>query len=476
MSVKNTGNVGLNPVTMLDSLPAGTTFVSATAGGTFNAGAGTVSWTNPSPPLAPGATFTATVTVTYNTPPFTAGQVVTNSLSTSGTPVTGGAPITGTASVNNTLTAPQTGGTITKTLVTPAAQFAVNTPVQYQVTAKNTGDVPLAGFTITDPLPTGSTFVSASSSGTNPASSFNPATNTVTWTFSSAVAAGATQTVTVTVIYPSPTFTPGQLVTNTSTASGTANGTPVTIGPSSVTNPLQPNSPAATVKKTDTKATVAIGSSDTYTITATNTGNVPISPSFVVTDLIPANLQPDSRPATNVTFTDSRGLTAAKADVLAYHNPTTNTFVTVTATCTGTGTCTASIPTLADQIQITYTGSVPVGFAPTATLTLRVPASAVDRTGVPILERRSHRQLRDGERRAIVFHPAELYGAIGDGAATHHDADQDPHLAVAGTATEPGELATRFRRPNDVSGAHPQPRRDRLPAGGTRPGRPGQRR
>ena len=126
-------------------------------------------------------------------------------------------------------------------------------------------------------------------------------------------------------------------------------------------------------------------SSDTYTITATNTGNVPISPSFVVTDLIPANLQPDSRPATNVTFTDPRGLTAAKADVLAYHDPTTNTFVTVTATCSGTGTCTASIPTLADQIQITYTGSVPVGFAPTATLTLRVPASAVDRTGVPIV-------------------------------------------------------------------------------------------
>ena len=92
VSVKNTGNVGLNLVTMLDSLPAGTTFVSATAGGTFNAGAGTVSWTNPSPPLAPGATFTATVTVTYNTPPFSAGQVVTNNLSTSGTPVTGVLP------------------------------------------------------------------------------------------------------------------------------------------------------------------------------------------------------------------------------------------------------------------------------------------------------------------------------------------------------------------------------------------------
>ena len=105
----------------------------------------------------------------------------------------------------------------------------------------------------------------------------------------------------------------------------------------------------------------------------------------MVTDLIPANLQPDSRPATNVTFTDSRGLTAAKADVLAYHNPTTNTFVTVTANCTGTGTCTASIPTLADQIQITYTGSVPVGFAPTATLTLRVPPNAVDRSGDPIV-------------------------------------------------------------------------------------------
>ncbi len=82
---------------------------------------------------ARGRPSRATVTVTYNTPPFSAGQVVTNNLSTSGTPVTGGAPVTGTASVNNTLTTPQTGGTIAKTLVTPAAQFAVNTPVQYQV-------------------------------------------------------------------------------------------------------------------------------------------------------------------------------------------------------------------------------------------------------------------------------------------------------------------------------------------------------
>ena len=214
-------------------------------------------------------------------------------------------PVTGTASVNNTLTAPQTGGTIAKTLVTPAAQFAVNTPVQYQVTAKNTGDVPVAGFTITDPLPAGATFVSASSSGTNPASSFNPATNTVTWSLQHGGGRGGHPDghrhgdLPVPDLYPRPAGHQHR-----PPPSGTANGTPVTIGPSSVTNPLQPNSPAATVKKTDTKATVAIGDSDTYTITATNTGNVPISPSFVVTDLIPANLQPDSRPATNVTFTD----------------------------------------------------------------------------------------------------------------------------------------------------------------------------
>ncbi len=378
VSVKNTGNVGLNPVTMLDSFPAGTSFVSATGGGTFSSSAGTVSWTFPSPPLAPGATFTATVTVTYNTPPFTAGQTVTNNLSTSGTPVTGGPAVTGNASVNNTLTAPQTGGRITKTLLTPAAQFALDTPVQYQVMATNTGDVALAGFTITDPLPTGATFVSASNGGT-----LNAA-NTVTWTSATPLAAGATQTVTVTVIYPSTTFTPGQLVTNTAQATGTANGVPVPMGPTGVTNALQPNNPAATVAKAGTRPTVPVGGSDTYTITATNTGNVPLSP-FVVTDLIPDNLQPVT-PGSNVSFTDPRGIATARSDVLAYHNPATNQFVTVATTCTGsgTGTCAGSIPASADQIQITYSGPVAPGFASTATLALRVPANAVSRSALPI--------------------------------------------------------------------------------------------
>ncbi len=376
VSVKNTGNVGLNPVTMLDSLPAGATFMSATGGGTFNGTTGQVSWTFPSPPLAPGATFTATVTVTYNSPPFTAGQIVTNSVSTSGMPTTGGPPVVGTASVNNTLTPAQTGGTIAKTLLTPASQFALDTPVQYQVSATNTGDLPLANFTITDPLPAGATFVSASNGGTNSA-------GTVTWALGS-LAAKTTQIVTVTVIYPSSAFAPGQLVTNTARANGTVNGAPVTIGPTSVTNPLQANNPAATVTKTDTLTTVPVGGSDTYKIVATNTGNVPLSP-FVVTDAIPDNLQP-TNPGTNVTFSDPRGITASRADILAYHNPTTNQFVTVTTTCTGsgTGTCSALVPTIADQIQITYTGPVPPAFASTASLILRVPPNAVARSGNPI--------------------------------------------------------------------------------------------
>ena len=97
----------------------------------------------------------------------------------------------------------------------------------------------------------------------------------MTWSFSSAVAAGATQTVTVTVIYPSPTFTPGQLVTNTATAIGHRQRDAGHHRSVQRDQPLQPNSPAATVKKTDTKATVAIGNSDTYTITATNTATSP---------------------------------------------------------------------------------------------------------------------------------------------------------------------------------------------------------
>jgi uncharacterized repeat protein (TIGR01451 family) len=381
VSVKNTGNVGLNPATMTDSLPTGATFVSATAGGAYNSAAGTVTWTDPNPPLAPGASFTATVTVTYNSPPFTSGQIVTNNLSVSGTPITSGPPATGTASVTNTLETPVSGGSIVKTLLTPLAQFTVNTPVQYQVKATNTGDVPLDNFTITDPLPTSSTFVSASNGGT-----YDSGTNTVSWVFAIPLAAGASRTVTVTIIYPSPPYTPGELVTNTAEATGTADGTPVTIGPASVTDPLQPATPNATIKKTDTKNKLAIGESDIYTITSTNTGNVTLSP-FVVTDTLPDELETDTLSGVNAHFTDPRGITAARSDVLAYHDPTTGTYVPVATTCTGstTGTCTGLIPTVADQVQITYTGSVAPGFSSAAHLALLVFPSGIGRSGLPVL-------------------------------------------------------------------------------------------
>ena len=401
VTATNTGNVPLSPVTITDTLPPGTTFVSCgnVSGSTclFNSATNQVTWSGFTSALAAGGGFTVTLKVRYTSPPFNDGDIARNVVDAKGTPTTGGADVTGSYTLNTTLNATGPGlVAITKGL-TPnsVVGFVVGVPQTYTVTVTNNGE-PLTNVRITDPLPTSSTsapstFVSCSTpAGVTCAR--DPGTNTVTWTIANL---GADQAVTlsVVVIFPAPGFAPGESVTNCVSGAG-VNADNVTInfpnpGPLCRTDQLAAATPRANITKTfpTCGTTLAIGASCNYQIAASNTGTSPLT-GFTVTDMIPANLQPTGV-ANNVTFVDTRTTVVPSDNVLQWLNPDTGDWVDVPTTCTPAGTCTGSIPTAASGVRIIYAGTFPVQgtpapdnvYATTITLSLQVPPSGVDRNG-----------------------------------------------------------------------------------------------
>jgi uncharacterized repeat protein (TIGR01451 family) len=177
LSYTNSGAGPALAATLSDVLPAGTTFVSATGGGT-NA-AGTVTWDLGD--LAAGASATVTVTVTLNG--FGAYK-------NSGSMVYSVGLNTQTIDSNTTTTvysAAEPQLTLTKTAPATTTQPGVTYTLAYD----NTGTGAAQAVALSDVLPNGATFISASNGGTLTG-------NTVNWTVGN-VAAGGSGQVTVTV-------------------------------------------------------------------------------------------------------------------------------------------------------------------------------------------------------------------------------------------------------------------------------------
>ena len=177
LSYTNSGVGGALAATLTDTLPAGTTFVSATGGGT-NA-AGVVTWNLGD--LAAGAVGTVTVTVTLNsfgTYKNDASMAYTVGLNTK----------TVTSNITSTV---YSGAEPQLTLTATAPASTTQPGVTFGISYDNTGTGAAQNVTISDTLPPGATFVSASNGGVLVG-------NTVTWTVGS-VAAGGNGQVTVNV-------------------------------------------------------------------------------------------------------------------------------------------------------------------------------------------------------------------------------------------------------------------------------------
>jgi uncharacterized repeat protein (TIGR01451 family) len=338
-------NSGLAPTagtyTMVDTLPAGLTYVSA-AGTGWTCGAAGQVVTCTSSTVIGASGIGKPISLTVATAP-SAVPSVTNTAASSG----GGAPNTGGSTDVTTVTIPALSVAKTHT-----GNFVVGSTGSYSIAVTNTGNATTFGTTtIRDTLPAGLTFASAAGTGwtcTN-------AAPVVTCTSANAVAAGAafpTLSLVVNAIGPAGT------VTNSVTASGGgATNTP------SASDPTLLAQPVLAIAKSHT-GNFSVGQPGVYTISVSNTGNAATSGTLTVVDPIPAAFTYTSAAGTgwtcgfaapNLTCTSTAPIAAG-----ASGNPITLTVgVPMSAVGTQTNSATASgggaanTPTASDPTVVT---------------------------------------------------------------------------------------------------------------------------
>jgi uncharacterized repeat protein (TIGR01451 family) len=265
-TVRNTGNVTLSGITLLDPLPG----INVLGG--------------PIATLAPGTQDAVTFTATYalTQADIDAGGVQNQATATGTAP--GGAQvsdISGTDLVNDAPTVTPLGRAPAISVI-KSATAAFSTPAQpgdiisYTFTVRNEGNVTLSGITLTDVLP--GLVISGGPIASLAVGGVDNATFTGSYAISQAdINLGRVEN-SATVSGTSPT---GATVTDTS-GSTAANDTPTVI--------LVPQSPAITLDKTYTTSGNPLGAIAgdvfTYTFTITNTGNTTLT-NVTLTDPLP---------------------------------------------------------------------------------------------------------------------------------------------------------------------------------------------
>ena len=272
ITVTNNGPSTVTGAAVSDSLPAGTTFVSATNGATYDSGTNTVHFTTGT--MAPGGTSSFQLTLAID-----AGR--TGSLSNTAT-VTPPSGVTDPSGGNNSATdtdtlTPQADLSIAKT--DGKASVVPGTDTTYTITVTNNGPSTETGATVSDPLPTGVTFVSATGGAI-----YDAGSNTVRFTTGTLDAGGSTSF---------------QLTVAIDAAlTGSLSNTATVAPPNGVTDPDSGNNSSTdmgtltpqadlSIAKTDAATTEVPGTNVTYTITVTNGGPSTVT-GATVSDVLPA--------------------------------------------------------------------------------------------------------------------------------------------------------------------------------------------
>ena len=224
---------------MVDTLPAGLTYVSSEPSGT--ASGSTVTWNVGD--LAPEASEDITLTVMGTT-----GGAKTNTATAS----SGGNTFQPASSAATNILVP--GITVEKT---GRQSMFVGSQLTFTLTATNSGDAPLTGVTITDSIPTGMTYVSSSPTGT-----VSDDGTDVTWDIGS-LALSAETSVTV-------TLEADEVGTLTNTASASA--TEGAVASTSTLDIRVLPASGATIQIIDSADPVVEGEEVDFTVTVSNQG------------------------------------------------------------------------------------------------------------------------------------------------------------------------------------------------------------
>ncbi len=308
INVTNSGPSDAQSVAVVDAVPAGTSFGSATP--SQGSCTGTTTVTCNLGTLAPNGT--ATISLVVNVSPSTPPGLITNTASATTTttdPDPGNNTDTEVSEVN-------TSADLSVTKADSPDPVIAGTDLTYTVTATNNGPSNTGGdVTVTDTLPAGTSFVSATPSvgscveGPPVSCDVGP------------MAPNATVTVTVVVHVDSSVPEGSELGNNASVSSGTSD--PNTENNSVVEETRVETSADVALTKEAAPDPVTAGNELTYTITATNDGPSDAQ-DVTVTDPLPAG-------TTFVSATPSQG------------------------SCTGTTTVTCGLGTLTDGASATIT-------------------------------------------------------------------------------------------------------------------------
>ena len=259
---ENTGNASATGVTVVDTLPSGVSFQSATAGGIYSSVGHKVTWNLGT--LASGNGGFLTVTVKADAG-LAVGTALTNNASiTSAEGASGAATLTTTVGSGENLVLTKTGAPET---VTP------NGVIQYTLSYRNIGNSSSRGVRITDTIPSNTAYVagSATASGTLSGS-------VLSWDLGNIAAGG--QGDVLFKVRVSPLATSGQKISNTAVIMST--------GQTQTSNTVSTMVAAQSLLllKMDTPDPVRAGNNISYTIQLENTGSVTLT-GIVLSDPIP---------------------------------------------------------------------------------------------------------------------------------------------------------------------------------------------
>jgi uncharacterized repeat protein (TIGR01451 family)/MYXO-CTERM domain-containing protein len=344
----NTGSGAAAAATITDLIPANTTFVSASNGGTYDATSHQVTFSLGA--LAMGAAGTGSVSyIVRVATPLGNATALTDMASFS---ATNNSAVTATSTANVS-SAPS----LTFTDAPAPSPVAADSVLIYTFSYANSGSDAAAGVTITEALPANVTFQTASASG-----AYASVGNQVTWTIGS-IAAGASGAVTVTVLVASPLASGTTL---TDAASLAASNATTLMANSTVT---ATSSPLLTLTETGAPNPIAAGAQLVYTLAYGNAGTDTAAAAAIVAPL-----------PTNTTFVSATGggtydsganqVTFSLGSVAAGINGSVTFTVTVAAPLANGTSLTASATMSATSVSSALAmATTTVDSAPTLSLT-----------------------------------------------------------------------------------------------------------